>query len=169
MDALTLLKTQVAGGRRDWNSVTGDMTEEQLQWRPPGIANPIVSLVAHAIGGQDNAVNVVAQGKPKVWDANNWGEKLKISPVGRQDLEAGRNLRVDIELFKEYANEVFASVDAFLDQAKPEDLDREVQGFGGNMVPLGRQLSIFLVTHFMGHLGEVSALKGCQGGKGWAG
>ena len=169
MDALTLLKTQVRGLRRDWNSVMGDMTQEQLLWRPPGIANPIVSLVMHVVGGQDNVVNVTAQGKQKVWDANNWGEKLKVSPVGRQDLEAGRNLHVDIDGFKEYADEVFASVDAYLAQAQLDDLDREVQGFGGNMVPLGNMLSGMLVTHFMGHLGEVSALKGCQGGKGWAG
>ena len=169
MDALSLLKVQVAGPRRDWNSIIADMTQEQLQWTPPGVANPIVSLVMHAVGSQDNAANAVAQGKPKVWDANNWGEKLGISPYGRQNLEEGRAMHVDIELFRAYSAEVFASVDAFLASAKPEDLDREVKNFAGDMVPLGNQLSSSLVTHFMGHLGEVSALKGCQGGKGWAG
>lgn len=168
MDALDLLKTQVTGLRRDFTNIVGDMTSEQLHWAPPGVANPISSLILHAVGFQDQIVHRTAQGKPPIWDSGNWQQKLGAPPVGRQDLEGGRKLKLDINLVKQYTNEVLAATDAYLATLKPADLDRMVAGFRGE-APLGNMVSAALVVHFADHMGEMSALKGCQGGKGYVG
>ncbi|MBM3946125.1 MAG: DinB family protein [SAR202 cluster bacterium] len=168
MDALDLLRTQVTGLRRDFTTILGDMTSEQAHWRPPGVANPIVSLLIHAVDFQDSVVNRTAQGKPRIWDSGNWGQKLKMDPVSRQDLEKGRALKLDFNLVKQYVTDVQAASDAYLASLKASDLDRMVTGFRGE-VPLGNMLSSALVIHLADHMGEMAALKGCQGGKGWAG
>lgn len=168
MDALDLLKTQVTGLKGDFNNILGDMTSEQAHWRPPGVANPIISLLMHAADFQDTTVHRTAQSKPRIWDSGNWAQKLKMDPIGRQDLEKGRALHVDFNLVKQYVNEVQAASDAYLASLIPADLDRMVSGFRGE-APLGNMLSAALVGHFADHMGEMSALKGCQGGKGWRG
>ncbi len=168
MDALDLLKTQVTGLRRDFANIVGDMTSEQLHWTPPGVANPIASLILHSTGFLDQTVHRTAQGKPPIWDSGNWQQKLGTPPVGRQDLEGGRKLKMDINLVKQYVNEVMASSETYLNSLKPADLDRKITTSRGENA-LGNMLSGAFVIHFADHMGEMSALKGCQGGKGYVG
>ena len=170
MDAITLLRTQVNGLRRDWNSIVGDMTNEQAHWRPTGVANPIIGVLVHSIGFVDTTINKTAQGKPvNIWEYGNWAEKVQGIAPGRQDLEKARAAKTDIAVLKQYMDLVLAEADRYLATLKNEDLDRQVPGMGGNMVPLANQLSSALVVHFSEHMGEVSGLKGSAGGKGYAG
>ncbi len=169
MEAITLLKTQASGLRRDWASIVSDLTQEQAHWRPPGVANPIIGVLIHAIGFVDNTINKTAQGKPAIWETGNWAEKIPGLAPGRQDLEKARAAKTDIAVVKQYVDQVLAEADRYLGTITNEDLDRQVPGFGGNMVPLANQLSSALVTHLAEHMGEMSGLKGSAGGKGYAG
>lgn len=166
MDALDLLKTQVTGLRRDYANIIGDMSSQQLHWVPPGVANTISSTMLHSIGFVDNTVHRTAQGKTSIWDSGNWQQKLGTPQIGRQDLEGGRKLKLDIDLVKQYVSEVLAASQAYLNALGPGDLDRKVVTPRGENA-LGNLLSTAFVTHFADHMGEMSALKGCQGGKGW--
>ncbi|MSP78735.1 MAG: DinB family protein [Dehalococcoidia bacterium] len=169
MDGLALLKTQATGLRRDWNNILGDMTQEQVDYHPEGLANPISQLVVHSLGYLDTVVNKTAQGKTPIWDSGNWGTKINGIAPGRQDLAKARAAKVNLAALKEYTNQVLASVDAYLATAQPSDLDKQIPGAGGNMVPLANQLSSAIVTHFADHMGEISAIKGIKGGKGYVG
>ncbi|MSQ32347.1 MAG: DinB family protein [Dehalococcoidia bacterium] len=169
MEAITLLKTQATGVRRDWASIVSDLTQEQAHWRPPGVANPIIGVLVHAIGFVDTIINKTAQGKPTIWETGNWAEKIPGLAPGRQDLEKARAAKTDVAVVKQYVDQVLAEADRYLGTITSADLDRQVPGFGGNMVPLANQLSSALVVHFAEHMGEMSGLKGSAGGKGYAG
>jgi len=165
METLALLKQQIAGARREMQGVMNDVSQEMAHWQPPGVANPIVDLFVHAVIGQDRLVHTRLQGKAPLIDQ--WTERLKVPADFRHTPEVARSLNIDISLLKQYGEAVFAAVDSYLAGLKEADLDRMVEGFRGP-VPMANQLSTTLVTHVFEHAGEISAIKGCQGAKGYA-
>src|SRR5436190_552085 len=106
MEALTLLKQQVALARREFNGVMQDVSQEMGNWQPPGLANSIVDLYLHAVLSQDRAVSQ-AGGKPALFDT--WAAKLNISPEFRHTPEASRALKADVATLKQYGDAVFGS------------------------------------------------------------
>ena len=57
--------SQVGWSCRTSDSVTADLTDEQLDWTPPGTANPVGATLLHAVASEDMFVHVVLQGKPR--------------------------------------------------------------------------------------------------------
>lgn len=166
MDALSLLRFQVAGARRDFNGVLSDVTQEMLDWTPPGTANSIAGLVLHTVVGQDRVVMARIQARPILLET--WAPRLNVAPDFRLTPENAKLLRVDLGALREYVAAVEAAVDAYLATLHSDaDLDRIVEGFRGP-VPQGQTLSVMLVTHVFEHTGEISALKGVQGARGYA-
>src|SRR3954447_7068100 len=53
-------------GRQRWiaDAVMQDLTEEQLNWSPPGLANKIATILVHVTGTDDRFINMRALGKP---------------------------------------------------------------------------------------------------------
>ena len=164
MDSLALVKWQVAAGRRELQGVMADVTQEMAHWTPPGVANPIVDLYLHAVLGQDRLIGRL-QGKPPLFEQ--WANRLNAPANFQHTPEASRALKTDIATLKQYAEAVFASVDGCLATLKDSDLERLVEGFRGQ-APMANQLSVLLITHPFEHIGEISAIKGCQGQKGYA-
>ena len=165
MEALALLKRQIVGARRDLQGVMSDVTPEMAHWQPPGVANPIVDLFFHTVLGLDRLVLTRLQGKAPLIDE--WAARLKIPTDFRHTPEAARALKTDTTALKDYGEAVFAAVDVYLAGLNEADLDRQVEGFRGP-VPVGNQLSTLLIGHVFEHAGEISAIKGCQGAKGYA-
>jgi hypothetical protein len=77
---------------------------------------------------------------------------------------AGR-VQVDLPSLRQYAQAVYASTDAYLASLSPADLDAAFQGFVG-LETLGSFLT-GLGLHAGWHTGEISAIKGVQGNKGY--
>lgn len=166
MQAAALCQAIVAGARREWAGVTGDLTAEQAHWQPPGVANPIIGLMFHVVGLEDRLIQQTIQGKPTIWDSANWGQKLNMQPFGRLTLESGRALKVDFVRFQEYAKEVAAATEAYIAKLTDAELDRQVQGFRGP-VPVANMLGT-VSNQLLEHGGEIAVLKGLQGAKGYA-
>jgi hypothetical protein len=62
MDAIDLLRFQV-GQAQAWLEMTvSDITEEEANWQPPGIANSIGATYAHLIITADEDVNMLLYG-----------------------------------------------------------------------------------------------------------
>jgi len=77
-----------------------------------------------------------------------------------------QTIRVDLSALHEYAKATAAALDAWLASLTPEDLDRTIN------TPIGEYnvaqvVETFVVWHLNAHCGEISALKGCQGAKGY--
>lgn len=78
----------------------------------------------------------------------------------------GRQTAFDVPAARRYAQAVYASIDQYVSSLRPEDLGRSMDFFG-RRVSLAWILTNVVLTHVAGHCGEVSALKGMQGARGY--
>jgi hypothetical protein len=53
MDAMSLMKQGVGWAHEYLDPVTADVTQAQLEWTPPGIANPAAAVLARAVAEED--------------------------------------------------------------------------------------------------------------------
>lgn len=164
MDALSLVKQQVATARREFIGVMQDVPQDMANWQPPGLANSIVDLYLHTVLVSDRAVSRIS-GKPAQLDQ--WWTKLNVPAEFRHTPEASRALRADVGVLKQYGESVFASVDGLLASFKEADLDRMLDGPRGP-APITNTITYNLITHVAMHTGEISSIKGLQGAKGYA-
>jgi len=165
VNALEALRGPIAECHQWLEATMSDVTPEQAHWRPTGIANPICAVYAHVIVGADVGANMTIAGRQPLI-ARKWGGKVGLSelmPMGDWHEWAGR-LRMDLDVFRQYAQGVYACWDDCLASLSPADLDRVVDL---SAVGMGqRTLAQFLamqVEHFSGHCGEIACLKGLQG------
>jgi hypothetical protein len=152
--------------------VCSDLTQEQVDWAPPGIANPIGSMYWHTISGADDVVYRWVLGQEPLRLRAGWDDRvLAVNvPEPRQEggayLEYMRALRVRLPALHEYARAVAADLQAWLGTLTPADLERTVNTpLGPNTI--AQVLELFVVWHINAHCGEISALKGCQGARGY--
>ncbi|MPZ49263.1 MAG: DUF664 domain-containing protein [Dehalococcoidia bacterium] len=164
MEALTLLKQQIADARHEFQGVMQDVDQTMAHWQPPGVANPIDDLLIHTVLGQDRQVSRLT-GKPAVFE--DWAAKLNLAADWRQTPETSRNLDASIEVLMQYADAVYSAVDAYLAGLNDADLEKPVDAFG-SQVSVASQISRNLVVHIYEHTGEISTIKGLQGAKGYA-
>ena len=169
MDALEALRVPVSESHQWLEATMSDVTPEQAHWRPPGIANPICAVYAHVIVGADFAVNTTMRGQPPLI-ASKWAGKVGLSelmPMADWHEWAGR-LRMDLDVFRQYARDAYACWDDCLASFSPGDLDRvvDLSAIGMGQRTLARFLAM-QVEHFSGHCGEIACLKGLQGATGY--
>ncbi|MCL4464690.1 MAG: DinB family protein [Chloroflexi bacterium] len=166
MDAKGYIQRQVASVRRTSDAVTGDLQEEQLGWTPPGTANPIGATLLHAVHSEDAFVRRTIQGQATTFDSGAWAEKLGVAaePGKGPSWEGMKGKPLSLAQVLDYQNVVRAETDAYLAGLTPEELDRQVMTFRGEM-PVGAVLALYL-GHQAHHFGEIAALKGAQGAKG---
>ncbi|MBI2935990.1 MAG: DinB family protein [Chloroflexi bacterium] len=166
MDSIAVIKEALAGARRLLGDVMADVTPEMAHWTPPGVANSIATSYAHCMSSEDSFVQRVIQGRPTVWEQGKWGEKLGMPASIAEAFDWTKPRQLDLPKFREYTEEVAASTATLLTSLTPEDLNRTVTTRRGE-----RTLASLLTAtanHLCAHAGEISALKGCQGGRGYA-
>ncbi len=136
--------------------VTDDLTQEQADWEPPGVASKIGSIYSHTITYVDYFVqNYCIEGKP-----------LPESVESRPDVLKMQDVQVDLSELHEYAGNVKNKTMGWLSSLTPADLARKRDTTIGELT-VGQMLDIYFVWHINVHCGEISALKGCQGAKGY--
>jgi len=171
MDAIELLRFQVRL-TWDWLDVTlNDVTEEQANWQPGGIANSIGATYAHTIIAADEDFNKVLEGG-EMFLYSTWRDRCGLSdlpPEGEWDWQAwAKGLRIDLPAFRQYAGAVRETLEGWLERLTPELLERDV-----DMTPFGLgiwsglELFNLHVHHPRIHGGEIACLKGMQGAVGW--
>ena len=149
--------------------VTSDLTQELVDWRPPGIANPIAAQYAHAVCSADVITHTFLQGKPPLFDTT-WANKSGVShPQHGATPEWSRTVQIDIHALGHYAQAVFDAADAYITTLTEDDLSEEHDLTGRN---LGVQntdwiLNALLTSHLNLMIGEISCLKGLQGATGY--
>ena len=149
--------------------VTGDLTQEQADWAPPGIANPIGALLWHTVSGVDQVVFGWCRGQAPLDQGGEWQEKVLLAspPEGEEDsLAQMRAIRVDLPALHEYAQAVASATQDWLASLAPEDLERKMDTSIGEL-NVAQMLDTFVIWHINAHCGEIAALKGCQGAKGY--
>jgi hypothetical protein len=171
MDAISLLRSELKSAH-DWLEGTmADVTPEMAHALPPGVAHPVGSRYAHVVVGEDNLVAMLRDGAPL--HAGEWQGRTGIegdpNAAMNSTLEWAQNVRVDLAALRPYAQAVYANTEAHLAGLKPEDLDGTVDLSQWNMGvwKTGPFVLSFLLGHVHAIMGEISAVKGVHGAKGY--
>ena len=90
-------------------------------------------------------------------------------PRPGSEFEWAREVKVDLEAARQYANAVYSATDQYLASLEPADLDRKLELSGLGEKSVAFVLSSFLSSHTSNLTGEISVLKGIQGAKGYPG
>ena len=151
--------------------VTADLTQEQADWTPPRIANPIGATYWHTISSTDEIVCKWIRDEEPLHQKDGWREKVLAVSVpepehGGDYLAYMQAIRVDVVALHAYAKAVAEAVQAWLASLAPGDLERELETPIGKL-SVGQMLETFVIWHINAHCGEISALKGCLGVKGY--
>jgi hypothetical protein len=150
-------------------SVTADLTQEQADWLPPGTANPIGATYWHVISGTDLIVHGWCMGQAPLSQTAGWQDKVVLAGAPEEETDHPakmRDVRVDLAAMHEYARDVAEATGDWLATVTPEDLERKMDTPVGER-NLGQLLVTFGAWHINAHCGEISALKGCQGARGY--
>lgn len=169
MEPVEMLSYSLSSAFDILGQVTADLTQEQADWIPPGVANPIGALYWHTISGADQVVHQWCQGAAPLSQREGWQGRVLLSGAaggGQETLEEMRAMRVDLPALHDYARAVAKASQSWVSSLQPQDLDRELQTPIGDLT-LARMLDTFVIWHVNAHCGEISALKGCQGARGY--
>jgi hypothetical protein len=149
--------------------VTADLTQEQADWMPPGTAVPIGALYWHTIASTDLMVHNWGMGQPPLSQSAGWQKKVLVgeAPPEEEGRPAGfRDAKVNLIELHAYAKAVTEVVQGWLSSLAPEELDRKIDTPIGELT-LAQTIDTFVMWHVNAHCGEIAALKGCQGAKGY--
>ncbi len=169
MTAIESHRTALKWATELLESVMADVTDEQMAYIPPGLANPIGALYAHAVCAADGINRGSLQGDTPLF-AGPWAGRTGISePTMFLDLAAARNLKVDLAAAREYAQAVYADIHSYVASLSDADLERDIDlsQAGLGIRSLDWCVSALITSHFNNMAGEISALKGVQGAKGY--
>jgi hypothetical protein len=171
MNTVELLQFSLANAFNVLGQVTAGLTQEQADWQPPGIANPIGGTYWHALTSVDHIVHKWCVGEQTISERDGWADRaLTVSAPepehGGDYLDYLRAIRIDIPAVNDYASVLSDAVQGWLGSLAPEDLAREVETPVGAL-SLAQLLETFVIWHVNAHCGEIAALKGCLGAKGY--
>ena len=179
MSTSRMLRDQLRQAHQFLDSAVADITADQLQWQPAGMANPLGATYAHVLFGEDAFVAMLG-GTPALF-ADGWVGRTGVTPLpplsppgsfvplDQNWHEWGRQVRVDLPALRTYGQAVQQVADDYLASLSDRDLDEQIDlsaaGFG--IQPLAWLLSSGLVAHVLSHWGEIVCLKGLQGERGF--
>jgi hypothetical protein len=197
MNTIELIQSSLGFAFDILEHVVSDLTQEQADWMPPGNASPIGSLYWHAVGYSDQLVHEwcmapfrlytqqqwleaklakreLGMGQAPLRHSAGWQDKVVIAapPENPADpyweLRAAREgLQVDLVALHDYAQATAQALQSWLTSLTPEDLEERSVPTPIGDYRLGSFLEFFVIWHINVHCGEISALKGCQGLKGY--
>ena len=144
-----------------------EVSEEQMNWLPPGKALSIGFNAWHIVRTHDNIVNFVFQRKQPIWVDRGYFERFNLPKVDQgtgMGFDDARALRIsDAGLLREYASEVAKDVSAFVRAVPLATLDEMQMVRPMGEMPKWKIVRQVLMTHGFMHLGEINTLRGMQG------
>ena len=167
METKEYVQTELSGLKRGMSRVLKDLTQNELMWRPACGCNSIGLILFHTARSEDAFAQARLQGKPQVWEAEQWYKKLNMA-----ESETGGHYTVEqVNAFPvpeakdmlAYCDAVRARTLEYLQTLTPEAFEKKI-----SMPPFGEvtvaMIFTIVVTHTAQHMGEISYLRGLQRG-----
>ncbi|MBI4595088.1 MAG: DinB family protein [Candidatus Tectomicrobia bacterium] len=176
--SISLLQEEIKAAHQLLEGTVGEVTIEQIHWHPAGTAIPLGASYAHVILSEDAIVNGILIGGTPLF-AGEWKGKTGVSELppmpnpnapGLPDWrEWSRRVKVELPTLRKYALAVYAASDAYLATLIDEDLRHPVSlaALGMGEATIEFMLINGVLGHAFTHCGEISCLKGLQGGRGY--
>lgn len=157
------------------NATLGDVTPEVANRPAPGLANPIGTAYAHVVFSEDGVVNGLLQGQAPLAATAYAGKTGVDRPMPMPGMVEGdmedwlHNTQVNLDDLRAYSAAVFASTEAFIAGVDAATLDRKIDmsfvGLGD--MAFSDVFTLLVVQHCDNFSGEISAMKGVFGMKGY--
>jgi hypothetical protein len=171
MNAIDLLKSQIQMSHQFLDGTCADVSDEQAHTVPGGTAHPIGASYAHLLLAEDVVLNMMVRGTTPLLMGEFAGKNgFQTEPMDRsaESLLAWANsVKVDMPAAQEYGKAVLANTLDWVGTLSESDLDREVEAPGFPKMTVGSWITLTAIVHPSNHCGEISALKGVQGAKGY--
>jgi hypothetical protein len=172
--ALQLIKEALQNARETFDATTADIADEHVHKDPGGKAFPLGATYAHLIMSEDAIVQGMIQKKPSLFETS-WKDKTGASapmpPMDANWSEANekwsKSVQVDLAQMRKYAQAVYKATDEYVNSLKDEDLEKEIDLGAWGKKTIAFMLYGFVIAHTNSLTGEISALKGVQGAKGY--
>jgi hypothetical protein len=164
LDSLKMAHDQLLDGTID--GVDNELANKQT----PGNDNPIGTTYAHHVLAEDAIVNGMLKGVQPLSEGA-WKDRTGVSkPMSMSDPEAladwYQTAQVDIPKVREFAKAVYSTSEEFITNANDDILIKEVD-FWGMKMNTATAFENFVIGHCNSIAGEISALKGVAGLKGY--
>jgi hypothetical protein len=171
MNTVELIQYSLGNAFGILGQVVADLRQDQADWAPPGIANPIGATYWHTTSSVDDIVHQWIRGESPLRQKEGWQERVLTTAApepgdGGDMLATMQTIRVDMAALHAYTQAVAESVQGWLATLTPDDLARQLETPVGKL-GLGQMLETFVIWHINAHCGEIAALKGCLGVKGY--
>ncbi len=170
MDAVDLLRYQIKETYAWLEMTLSDITGEQANWQPPGVANPIGATYAHLVITADAGFNSQLHGSMPIMATQFKGQVgLSQMPHAAGGWRDWGRLVVDWEALREYGRAVETCIDGYLDSLCASELALRVD-MTAHDLGIWKGIDIYNlhgISHPRLHGGEIACLKGLQGRPGW--
>ena len=109
------------------DAILADLTDEQLNWTPPGTIDSIGVVLVHLLADDDYYIRVLLQAEERLWETDDWGRRLGLvtPPVNDQGWDEIRRTPLTVAPVLHYARAVRAATETYLAGLSAEALDRE--------------------------------------------
>jgi hypothetical protein len=170
MDPVSMFKMQIETAHNILEGTVNGVDEKLCQKLPEGDAHPIGATYAHTVASEDFLITKALRGKTPL-SMGEWAGKTGMSeppPGPGGDLLAwAKKVQVDLGQARKYAQAVYANTSDYVGSLSTANLGEELEipGFGKNS--RAYFLNIIAVIHPSNHCGEMAAMKGMNGVKGY--
>lgn len=175
MDAITLITEQLSSAREAFEGTVATIKSVDLNKDPGGKALPLGALYAHLVLSEDMTTQQFLQGKVPLSETDFKGKTGISEPMPPMDSnwesahEAwAKKVQIDFDLLRTYEKAVIASTDAYIKTLTNEELDTEIDLGAWGKKTVAYLLYTFIIGHTNSLAGEISAIKGVHGAKGYA-
>lgn len=173
MDVAAALREQLESAQGLLESVIEGVDAPHFNSKPAGQANSIGQNYVHAVVAEDFVVNTMFEHAAPLhsgeW-AGRTGSAVAIPPPMQGAPEWHvfiESAKIDIPAFRGYAQAVHQSALDWISSLPPGDLDRQIEIQVAGPHSLNWCVFSFIIGHMANHTGEIAALKGLLGLKGY--
>lgn len=173
----TMLRESLQHAHEIFEGTMQGVTDEVAHWQPAGKALPIGAAYAHAVISEDLLVSGMATKEKPVLEKG-WAQRMGLStPHPAMDADWEKNfadwsktVKIDLPKLQAYAKEVYRETDDYLATLTDKDLAEkkiDFSSWGMGEKPVTWFIIRILIGHIDNLAGEISAVKGLQGLKGY--
>lgn len=167
MDLRRHIRNELNNVKRATERAIDGLSRHELMWRPGPECNSIGLILFHQARLEDAFVQAMIQGKPQIWESEEWYKKLNL-PVGdtgsHYTAEQVANFAVpELKDLLAYADAVRTRTLDYLKGMTLEEFDKTISIPRFGDVTVGAMFA-FTIVHLAQHAGEISYLRGVQRG-----
>jgi hypothetical protein len=168
---IELLTQQLKDAHQVFLATLEGITNDQADFQPQGKALSVAAVWIHHVEGEDTFLGTIS-GQPTL-ESGAWANKTGFNQPQPTDNWAetypawSKTIKADTAPLLDYTKAVFATSELYVATLTPEDLDQTINmGHMGNPTVL-TVISSYIISHCLSITGEISAIKGVQGLKGY--